>query len=66
LENRISITGITVRHTGDSCQAVSNGIAAGLQVKRTLRKCNYPPDKLKKATDTVIKQAELLGEQYET
>jgi len=31
-------------------------------VKRTLRKYNYPPDKQQKATDTVIQQAELLGE----
>ena len=28
----------------------------------TLRKYGYPPDKQQKATDTVIQQAELLGE----
>ncbi|HHR85790.1 MAG TPA: DUF3387 domain-containing protein, partial [Candidatus Acetothermia bacterium] len=33
-------------------------------VKRALRKYGYPPDKQAKATETVIKQAELLGEQY--
>jgi len=33
-----------------------------VMVKRTLRKYDYPPDKQKKATDTVIQQAELLGE----
>jgi len=33
-------------------------------VKRTLRKYGYPPDKQKKATDTVIQQAELLGEEW--
>jgi type I restriction enzyme R subunit len=32
-------------------------------VKRTLRKYGYPPDKAQKATDTVIQQAELLGEE---
>ena len=31
-------------------------------VKRTLRKYDYPPDKQQRATDTVIQQAELLGE----
>jgi len=30
-------------------------------VRRTLRKYGYPPDKQKKATDTVIQQAELIG-----
>ena len=33
-------------------------------VKRTLRKYDYPPDKQKKATDTIIQQAELIGEEW--
>jgi type I restriction enzyme R subunit len=32
-------------------------------VRRTLRKYGYPPDKQKKATDTVIQQAELIGQE---
>jgi len=35
-----------------------------VMVKRTLRKYDYPPDKQKKATETVIQQAELLGEEW--
>ena len=31
-----------------------------IMVKRILRKYGYPPDKQEKATDTVLKQAELL------
>lgn len=31
-----------------------------IMVKRVLRKYGYPPDKQKKATDTVLEQAELL------
>jgi hypothetical protein len=30
-------------------------------VKRILRRHGYPPDKQEKATETVLKQAELLG-----
>jgi type I restriction enzyme, R subunit len=30
-------------------------------VKRTLNKYGYPPDKQKKAIETVLKQAELLA-----
>ena len=33
-------------------------------VKRTLRKYGYPPDREKKATRTVLKQAELFGDQW--
>ncbi|MCX5901898.1 MAG: DUF3387 domain-containing protein, partial [Proteobacteria bacterium] len=33
-----------------------------VQVKRTLNKYGYPPDKQQKAIDTVLKQAELLAE----
>lgn len=32
-------------------------------VKRTLRQYGYPPDMQKLATDTVLKQAELLAEE---
>ena len=31
-------------------------------VKRALRKFGYPPDQQKLATDTVLKQAELLAD----
>ena len=33
-------------------------------VKRILRKYGYPPDKQEKATQTVLQQAELLGEEW--
>jgi len=33
-------------------------------VKRTLRKYGYPPDMEKLATETVLKQAELLAEEF--
>ncbi len=36
------------------------------QVKRVLRKFNYPPDKQEKATRTVLEQAELLSEFWAT
>ena len=35
-----------------------------LAVKRLLRKYKYPPDKQEKATQTVLEQAELLGEEW--
>jgi type I restriction enzyme, R subunit len=35
-------------------------------VKRTLRKYGYPPDMEKLATETVLKQAELLAEEFVT
>ncbi len=35
-----------------------------VMVKRILRKYGYPPDKQEKATQTVLKQAELLSEQW--
>jgi type I restriction enzyme R subunit len=31
-----------------------------VEVKKVLKKNKYPPDKQKKATETVLKQAELL------
>jgi len=34
-----------------------------VMVKRTLRKYDYPPDKQKKATETVVAQAELIGQE---
>ncbi|MBC7350167.1 MAG: type I restriction endonuclease subunit R [Candidatus Aminicenantes bacterium] len=36
------------------------------QVKRILKKYNYPPDKQEKATQTVLEQAELLSEFWAT
>jgi len=33
-------------------------------VKRTLRKYGYPPDKEKLATDNVLKQAEMLADEW--
>lgn len=35
-------------------------------VKRILRKYGYPPDKQKKATETVLEQAELICQEWET
>jgi type I restriction enzyme R subunit len=35
-----------------------------LQVKKILRKYGYPPDKEKKATETVLKQAELIAKNW--
>jgi len=33
-------------------------------VKRILRKYGYPPDKQKKATETVLEQAEVLSQDW--
>ena len=33
-------------------------------VKRTLRKYDYPPDKQKIATEDVLKQAEMLADEW--
>lgn len=35
-----------------------------VHVRRTLRRYGYPPDKQEKATQTVLEQAELLGEEW--
>ena len=35
-----------------------------VMVKRTLRKYGYPPDKQRKATETVIQQAEMLAGEF--
>jgi hypothetical protein len=35
-----------------------------LKVKKILRKCGYPPDKEKKATETVLEQAEIIARDW--
>jgi len=54
----------TVRKSAKIDWTMKESIRAEMRVlvKRTLRKYGYPPDKQQKATDTVIQQAELLGE----
>jgi len=54
----------TVRKSAKIDWTMKESIRAEMRVlvKRTLRKYGYPPDKAQKATDTVIQQAELLGE----
>jgi len=56
----------TVRRSATIDWTMKQSIRAEMRVlvKRTLRKYGYPPDKQQKATDTVIQQAELLGEQW--
>ncbi|MBV6429264.1 MAG: hypothetical protein KIPDCIKN_03815 [Haliscomenobacter sp.] len=51
-----------VRNNASIDWAIKESIRAKLRVlvKRTLRKYGYPPDKQAKATETVLKQAELL------
>jgi len=55
----------TVRRSAKIDWTMKESIRAEMRVlvKRTLRKYGYPPDKAQKATDTVIRQAELLGEE---
>ena len=55
----------TVRKSAKIDWTMKESIRAEMRVlvKRTLRKYGYPPDKAQKATDTVIQQAELLGEE---
>lgn len=43
-------------------ESVQAGIR--LKVKKILRKYGYPPDKQKKATETVLKQAELIAKNW--
>ena len=43
-------------------QPATNGILARLKAKHPPHKYGYPPDMQKKATETVIQQAELLAE----
>jgi len=56
----------TVRKSAKIDWTMKESIRAEMRVlvKRTLRKYDYPPDKQKKATDTVIQQAELIGEEW--
>jgi len=56
----------TVRKNATIDWALRESARAKLRVmvKRTLRKYDYPPDKQKKATETVVQQAELLGEEW--
>ena len=57
----------TVRKNATIDWTMRESVRAKLRVfvKRALHKYGYPPDMQKKATETVIQQAELLGEQYE-
>jgi len=56
----------TVRKNATIDWTMKESVRAKLRVfvRRTLRKYGYPPDKQKKATETVIQQAELLGEEW--
>jgi len=56
----------TVRKNASIDWTTKKSVRAKLRVlvKRTLRKYGYPPDKQQRATDTVIQQAELLGEEW--
>ena len=56
----------TVRRNTTIDWTVRESVRAGMRnaVRRVLRKHGYPPDKEKKAIDTVIEQAELLSEEW--
>jgi type I restriction enzyme R subunit len=56
----------TVRKSAKIDWTMKESVRAEMRVlvKRTLRKFGYPPDKQKKATETVIRQAELIGEEW--
>ena len=56
----------TVRKNATIDWTVRESVRAGMRnaVRRVLRKYGYPPDKQDKAVDTVIKQAELLSEEW--
>ena len=56
----------TVRRNVTIDWTVRESVRAGMRnaVRRVLRKYKYPPDKEKKAIDTVIEQAELLSEEW--
>jgi type I restriction enzyme R subunit len=58
----------TVRANVTIDWTVRENVRAQLRVlvKRILRKYGYPPDKQEKATQTVLEQAELLSEGWET
>jgi type I restriction enzyme R subunit len=50
--------------TIDRTQRKSVQAGIRLKVKKILRKYGYPPDKEKKATETVLKQAELIAKNW--
>jgi len=56
----------TVRKSAKIDWTMKESIRAEMRVlvKRTLRKFGYPPDKQKKATETIIQQAELIGKEW--
>lgn len=56
----------TVRKNATIDWTMKESVRARLRVyvRRTLNKHGYPPDKQKKATETVIQQAELIGEKW--
>ena len=56
----------TVRKNAAIDWTVRESVRAGMRnaVRRVLRRHGYPPDKEKKAIDTVIEQAELLSEEW--
>ena len=56
----------TVRRNATIDWTVRESVRAGMRnaIRRVLRKHGYPPDKEKKAIDTVIEQAELLSEEW--
>jgi len=56
----------TVRANTSIDWAVKESVRAKLRVmaRRVLRKYGYPPDKQEKATQTVLEQAELLGQDW--
>jgi len=53
-----------VRNNASIDWTIKESVRAKLRVivKRTLRKYGYPPDMQKLATDTVLKQAELIAD----
>ena len=55
-----------VRHNVSIDWTIKESVQAKLRViiKRILRKYGYPPDKQKKATDTVLEQAKLLATEW--
>jgi type I restriction enzyme R subunit len=56
----------TVRKNASIDWTLRENVRANLRrlVKRVLRKYRYPPDKQEKATETVLKQAEVLSESW--
>ena len=56
----------TVRRNATTDWTVWESVRVGVRnaVRRVLRKYKYPPDKQKKADETVIEQAELLSEEW--